>query len=55
MTQSSSELVSPLALAILELLDDRPMHPYEMASTMRDRHHDEFIRLNFVDSGRSPK
>ncbi|MFI5287952.1 MAG: PadR family transcriptional regulator, partial [Candidatus Dormibacteria bacterium] len=38
---------SPLALAILELLDERPMHPYEMASTMRDRHHDEFIRLNF--------
>jgi DNA-binding PadR family transcriptional regulator len=47
MTQSSSELLSPLALAILELLDERPMHPYEMASTMRDRHHDEFIRLNF--------
>jgi DNA-binding PadR family transcriptional regulator len=23
------------------------MHPYEMASTMRERHHDEFIRLNF--------
>jgi DNA-binding PadR family transcriptional regulator len=23
------------------------MHPYELASTMRDRHHDEFIRLNF--------
>src|SRR5487761_1414732 len=47
MAQSSSELVSPLALAILELLDERPMHPYEMASTMRERHHDEFIRLNF--------
>jgi DNA-binding PadR family transcriptional regulator len=39
--------VSPLALSILELLDERPMHPYEMASTMRDRHHDLFIRLNF--------
>ncbi len=23
------------------------MHPYELASTMRDRHMDEFIRLNF--------
>jgi DNA-binding PadR family transcriptional regulator len=42
-----SELLSPLALSILELLDERPMHPYEMASTMRARHHDEFIRLNF--------
>jgi DNA-binding PadR family transcriptional regulator len=41
-----SEL-SPLALSILELLDERPMHPYEMSSTMRERHHDEFIRLNF--------
>ncbi len=41
------EVSSPLALSILELLDERPMHPYEMASTMRTRHHDEFIRLNF--------
>ncbi len=41
------EVSSPLALSILELLDERPMHPYEMASTMRVRHHDEFIRLNF--------
>ena len=23
------------------------MHPYELAATMRSRHHDEFIRLNF--------
>ncbi len=42
-----SELLSPLALSILELLDEQPMHPYEMASKMRARHHDEFIRLNF--------
>ena len=41
------EVSSPLALSILTLLDERPMHPYEMASTMRDRHQDEFIRLNF--------
>ncbi|HEY1420575.1 MAG TPA: helix-turn-helix transcriptional regulator [Candidatus Dormibacteraeota bacterium] len=39
--------LSPLALSILELLDERPMHPYELASTMRERHQDEFIRLNF--------
>src|SRR5438309_10190202 len=37
----------PLALSILGLLDERPMHPYELASTMRERHQDEFIRLNF--------
>jgi DNA-binding PadR family transcriptional regulator len=41
------EVLSPLALSILELLDEHPMHPYEMASKMRLRHHDEFIRLNF--------
>ena len=39
--------ISPLALSILQLLDEHPMHPYELASTMRDRHMDEFIRLNF--------
>ena len=39
--------ISPLALSILQLLDERPMHPYELAATMRERHMDEFIRLNF--------
>ena len=39
--------LSALALSILELLDERPMHPYELAGMMRNRHHDEFIRLNF--------
>ena len=39
--------ISGLGLSILSLLDERPMHPYELASTMRDRHQDEFIRLNF--------
>jgi DNA-binding PadR family transcriptional regulator len=47
MAELEVEVSSPLALSILELLDERPMHPYEMASTMRVRHHDEFIRLNF--------
>lgn len=39
--------ITPLALSTLELLNERPMHPYELAATMRGRHHDEFIRLNF--------
>ena len=47
MTPEVSVDISPLALSILELLNERPMHPYELAATMRDRHHDEFIRLNF--------
>ena len=46
-SSASSADLSPLALSILELLDERPMHPYELAATMRARHHDEFIRLNF--------
>jgi DNA-binding PadR family transcriptional regulator len=45
--QLDTEVSSPLALSILELLDEEPVHPYEMASKMRARHHDEFIRLNF--------
>jgi len=47
MTPEVSLDISPLALSILELLDERPMHPYELAATMRLRHHDEFVRLNF--------
>ena len=49
MAESSSSVadISPLALSILELLHERPMHPYELAATMRERHHDEFVRLNF--------
>jgi DNA-binding PadR family transcriptional regulator len=39
--------ISPLALSVMQLLDERPMHPYELAATMRERHQDEFIRLNF--------
>jgi len=46
MSDNAAE-ISALALSILELLDERPMHPYELASTMRERHQDEFIRLNF--------
>lgn len=47
MTPDVSVDLSPLALSILELLNERPMHPYELATTMRGRHHDEFVRLNF--------
>jgi DNA-binding PadR family transcriptional regulator len=47
MPEEVSPDISPLALSILELLHERPMHPYELAATMRSRHHDEFIRLNF--------
>jgi DNA-binding PadR family transcriptional regulator len=38
---------NPLALAVLACLYERPMHPYEVATTLRQRHKDESIRLNF--------
>ena len=38
---------NPLALAVLACLTERPMHPYEMAATMRSRGQDASIRLNY--------
>jgi DNA-binding PadR family transcriptional regulator len=38
---------NPLALAVLACLAERPMHPYEMAATMRTRGQDVSIRLNY--------
>ena len=38
---------NPLALAVLALLTERPMHPYEMSSTMRERAKEESIKLNY--------
>jgi DNA-binding PadR family transcriptional regulator len=36
-----------LALAVLSFLRERPMHPYEIAFTMKERHLEESIKLNF--------
>jgi DNA-binding PadR family transcriptional regulator len=38
---------NPLALAVMACLTERPMHPYEMAATMRTRGQDASIRLNY--------
>ena len=38
---------NPLALAVLALLFERPMHPYEMASTLKQRHKDESIKIRY--------
>ncbi|GHG09615.1 MULTISPECIES: PadR family transcriptional regulator [Amycolatopsis] len=35
-----------LALALLGLLLERPMHPYEMASTLRERHKGSTFKIN---------
>lgn len=37
--------LTPLSLAVLELLHERPMHPYEMHQTMRTRHTDQVVKL----------
>jgi DNA-binding PadR family transcriptional regulator len=38
---------NPLALAVLTCLYERPMHPYEMAQTLRSRAKHESVRLNY--------
>ncbi|HEV7655996.1 MAG TPA: PadR family transcriptional regulator [Mycobacteriales bacterium] len=38
---------NPLALAVLACLAERPMHPYEMATIMRERGKHESIKLNY--------
>jgi len=41
------KVANPLALVVLASLEERSMHPYEMATTLRARHKDESIKLNF--------
>jgi DNA-binding PadR family transcriptional regulator len=36
-----------LALAVLALLFERPMHPYEMAATLKQRNKDESIKIRY--------
>ena len=38
---------NPLALAVLVCLYERPMHPYEIATTLRQRGKHESVRLNY--------
>jgi DNA-binding PadR family transcriptional regulator len=38
---------NPLALAVLICLYERPMHAYEVATTLRQRHKHESVRLNY--------
>jgi DNA-binding PadR family transcriptional regulator len=38
---------NPLALAVLSCLAERPMHPYEIASTLKERGKHESIKLNY--------
>ncbi|HEV2520933.1 MAG TPA: PadR family transcriptional regulator [Candidatus Acidoferrales bacterium] len=47
MTDVKRPVSNPLALAVLVLLYERPMHPYEMASTLRERRKEASIKLNY--------
>lgn len=38
---------NPLALAVLGLLVERPMHPYEMSRTMHERRKEHSIKINY--------
>ena len=40
-------VANPLALAVMVTLTERPMHPYEMAATMRRYGKERNIRLNY--------
>ncbi|MFF5212851.1 helix-turn-helix transcriptional regulator [Streptosporangium sp. NPDC000396] len=37
---------NPLALAVMGLLMERPMHPYEMSAVLRERGKDNSVRIN---------
>jgi DNA-binding PadR family transcriptional regulator len=41
------KLSNPLALAVLVLLEERPMHPYEIAATLKHRHKEKSIKLRY--------
>jgi len=38
---------NPLALAVLSCLIERPMHPYEISTTLRERGKEHSIKLNY--------
>jgi DNA-binding PadR family transcriptional regulator len=38
---------NPLALAVLSCLAERPMHPYEISTTLRHRGKEQSIKLNY--------
>jgi DNA-binding PadR family transcriptional regulator len=38
---------NPLALAVLGCLSERPMHPYEISTTLRSRGKEQSIKLNY--------
>src|SRR5215469_15592169 len=46
-TLTKRKVNNPLALAVLACLTEHPMHPYEIATTLRERGKDQSIKLNY--------
>ncbi|GGU95365.1 PadR family transcriptional regulator [Kitasatospora aureofaciens] len=46
MWMAQRKISNTLALAVLGLLREQPMHPYEMAATLRERHKDSSFKVN---------
>ena len=44
---SRRRVSNPLALAVLSCLNERPMHPYEINTTLRSRGKEQSIKLNY--------
>ncbi|MGH8963321.1 MAG: helix-turn-helix transcriptional regulator [Jatrophihabitantaceae bacterium] len=44
---SRRRVSNPLALAVLSCLIERPMHPYEISTTLRTRGKEQSIKLNY--------
>lgn len=47
MSDTKRPFSNPLALAVLVSLFEQPMHPYEMAATLRERRKESSIKLNY--------
>ncbi|MFE3444622.1 PadR family transcriptional regulator [Nocardia sp. NPDC059180] len=45
MGQRTGATVTPLAIAVLALLEERPMHPYEMYQLLVLRHQDKLVKV----------
>src|SRR5256885_575597 len=45
MRTNSGRALTPLALAVLEILHERPRHPYDIQQTIQDRRTDLFIKV----------
>jgi DNA-binding PadR family transcriptional regulator len=46
-TMARRRFTNLLALAVLSCLNERPMHPYEISQTLRQRGKDQSIKLNY--------